>query len=342
MKRKLFLASVSIEHFCIDLLCIYTLSNLVRSGTFSLDAIIVIYFLYNLIAFGTQFIWGYLLDKYRLEKYILVASGLIVIVGFILLNFSQLAAVIIIALGNALFHVSAGSIVLQSFKNKYAPIGIFIAPGAIGVLLGSYSMSAGIGWGIPIGLVIIILSVIVFALNKKLKSSALATPAKPIRLGPILIILAAIALRAFVGSVTIFPWKSAVDLLWLLTIAVAFGKAIGGIIADKIGWSKVVTISIIIAIPMLIFNTLPILGIIGSLLLNITTAITVILLFKELPNMPSLTFGLTCLALLIGGIPVYFPAVKSFFNNSAYAPIGLLLTLIIFIIFYKKYNNHEK
>lgn len=342
MKTKLFLAFVSFEHLCIDLLCIFTLSTIVRTGLLSANELLWLYFLYSLTAFGTQVIWGSLMDNFGYEKYVLLVSGFMVIMGFLLIAMSPLLAVLLAGLGNALFHVSAGSLVLQGWDNKFGPIGIFVAPGAIGVLLGSYSISQNISWGLPVSLLIILLTILAFWMAKKMLLFKSNQETQQASFLPIILILCIVVLRAFTGSVLVFSWKSIIELLFVLTFAITVGKAVGGLLADRFSWFKVVVISMCIAFPLVIFDVSPVFGIVGSLLLNITMAITVVLLYRLLPGKPGTTFGLTCLALFIGGTPGYSPQIKGVFNNAIFPPLAILLTLLLIIIFYKRYSKHEK
>ena len=48
-----------------------------------------------------------------------------------------------------------------------------------------------------------------------------------------------IAIRSLVGMALVFPWKANIDLAIILTLAIVFGKALGGIFADKFGWIRV-------------------------------------------------------------------------------------------------------
>jgi hypothetical protein len=44
--------------------------------------------------------------------------------------------------------------------------------------------------------------------------------------------------NSWTANVINFPWISITNLLVILTLSIAFGKVIGGILADRMGWMK--------------------------------------------------------------------------------------------------------
>lgn len=82
----------------------------------------------------------------------------------------------------------------------------------------------------------------------------------------LLLVFLSIAIRSLVGMVLVFPWKTNVDLLIILTAAVVLGKGLGGILADKFGWIRVAVGALILSIPFLVFGAnIPYLAIIWLL-----------------------------------------------------------------------------
>ena len=69
-------------------------------------------------------------------------------------------------MGNALFHVGGGSISLNLTPKKAFAPGIYVAPGAFGILLGTLLGKGGqfIAWPFILGL--IILSILMFIIKK--------------------------------------------------------------------------------------------------------------------------------------------------------------------------------
>lgn len=124
-------------HFCVDLSCIYFLMCTVSVASADHTAWIGMAVLYNFLAFAFPVVWGTLTDKIdRCE--IPAGIGCLLVSAGLLLNSCPSAGVVLIGLGNGLFHIGAGRKVLMNYSGKYAPCGIFIASGAIGVYLGNF------------------------------------------------------------------------------------------------------------------------------------------------------------------------------------------------------------
>lgn len=102
--------------------------------------------LYNLIAFASQAPLGYLADRLGAHRGAamlgLLAGMIALIVGPRLVMVQIVAA----GLGNALFHVGAGALVLMVSGVRAAEAGVFVGPGAMGLygggMLGRLGLSA--------------------------------------------------------------------------------------------------------------------------------------------------------------------------------------------------------
>jgi len=193
-------------------------------------------------------------------------------------------------------------------KKATAP-GIYVAPGALGLLVGTLLGKSGqfIVW--PFILILAVLCLLMFVIKK---------PEMNYERGEIrenkfnyfefilLLVFLSIAIRSLVGMVLVFPWKTNIDLLIILTVAVVLGKGLGGILADKFGWVRVAVGALILSIPFLVFGAnISYLAIIGMFLFNITMSITLVVISNILPGRPGFAFGLTCLALILGALPAF-------------------------------------
>ena len=87
----------------------------------------------------------------------------------------------------------------------------------------------------------------------------------------ILLLLMSVAVRSMVGLGLVFPWKSDLSLLFVLTGAIVAGKALGGVLGDKFGWTSVAVTGLAVSIPLLtFFPQVPILAIFGIFLFQLT------------------------------------------------------------------------
>lgn len=124
----------TVLHFSVDGVCGAVLAEYaVYEEIFSM---VVYYFgLYSVIAFGLQWITGLILDRRKdfvihalVLAPVFLASGMITGLGI----FWQ---AVLLGIGNCLFHVSAGILILERYTGFKEP-GIFVSSGALGLALG--------------------------------------------------------------------------------------------------------------------------------------------------------------------------------------------------------------
>jgi MFS family permease len=86
-----------------------------------------------------------------------------------------------------------------------------------------------------------------------------------------------------------------------------FGKALGGVLADTIGYRKTTYLSLLLALPLLLFgNQAMWVSLIGVMLFSMTMPITVAVLLSKFPRSPGLAFGITTFGLFMGMLPKFF------------------------------------
>jgi FSR family fosmidomycin resistance protein-like MFS transporter len=335
---------LAIQHLFIDFASLAVLHSIYRQGLIPRDYITWIFLLYNFLAFALQYVVGYLADTKVAYRKFVVLSGIMAICGVVLTQFSPYLAVVLVGIANAIFHVGGGALSLKINPNKMAAVGIFVAPGAIGVTLGMLTgkFYPEYSWLLIIPLTI--LTVFIY-FNSQLKTLN-TTVTEDIQSNDkknglikyiIVVTLLVILLRSLIGSSLILSWKNNVDLLLYLTLATALGKGIGGILADKFGIYKTVLTSLIIATPLLVlFNNVPILAIIGVGLFNVTMPITLYMVYRQLPKYPGFAFGLTCLALFLGYV-IYLLPIKDLLSSPLMILYMLVLSIVVMVIATKMY-----
>lgn len=306
-----------LSHAAIDASCAAVAFSLLSSKSITNEYFIQLVIMYNVIAFGSQTLFGLLVDNYRCPK-LSAISGSIITASAIPVSFlSPLYAIILAGTGNALFHVGGGTISLNLTKTKAAAPGIFVAPGASGLLIGTLYGKSGSFTAWPLLIIIAILCALMYytkspEINYKTDEKINTNYFESI----ILLLLITIVARSVIGSVVVLPWKSDLFLLVTLTSGIVLGKAFGGIIGDKYGWQKVGVISLLISAPLLAFGAaIPYAAILGMFLFNFTMPITLVAISNTLPGRPGFSFGLTTLALVIGVLPTYAGA-GSFLSQS--------------------------
>jgi len=321
------LAIYGIGHGIVDLVCAAAIFTIAKEKIVSSTDFLNLILIYNLAAFGLQFILGLIVDKLKAPVATSLLGFLLVSISAVTFTLYPLFAILSAGIGNALFHIGGGTISLNLTPKKASAPGIFVAPGAAGLLIGTIMGKSGtfISW--PFIVMILGISVLIL-LVKRPEINYEKSPQQKDKINYFALIFAlvflSIAIRSLVGFVVVMPWKSDMNLLITLTIFVVLGKGLGGILADKFGWIKIAVGALLLSIPLLTFGaSYSYLGIFGMFLFNITMPVTLVALSNILPGRPAFAFGLTCLALIMGSFPV-FTGTKLFFSNP------ILISVIIF------------
>lgn len=293
------LALNSISHFLVDALCIATLFGPV-AGAMDLSIPIV---LYNTLAFSTQCLAGLFADHFRRHSHAAAISMLLVVLGF-LLPVHGLAKVVLIGIGNSIFHVAGGAMTLEESGGKAGKLGVFVAPGAIGVTLGTFYPNIGVLFALAL---IICAGMMIFITHRRPEiipeKIQLDSEDAKLPVLAVLLLTCAVAVRAVGGSAVSFPWKSGAMLGIAMTLFVFAGKTVGGFVCDKLGAKKAAYISIPLSAVLIAFcSSYMIPSLLGQFLLNLSMPITLWLMYKAMPDSPGFAFGLAASALWPGTI----------------------------------------
>ncbi len=302
-------------HLVVDLACVTTMLGVVAptlgvSDMLGRAAAIVAY---DMLAFCLQLPIGALLDMLgprgwrggALASLAMVAAGVwcVRLVG----NAPLVAALVLVAVGNALFHCAGGEEVLAASGERAAPSGIFISTGAIGVVVGGMA-----AWNTWAGVSVALVAALAVCALLVLASGPLAYEWRglSLELGPVgwltvVLLAATVVLRAYVGAVMTYPWKVDAGLAWCALAAVVGGKAAGGVVSDRLGASATAVLSLGAAAPLFLLsweNAAAGLG--ATFLFNFTMAITLTALARLMPEARGLAFGVASFSLAIGALPV--------------------------------------
>ncbi len=342
--RKQALAINTISHAVVDFSCFFFLFGAFISAFTDSKTILLGFMLYNLIAFGLQPFVGLLCDK---KKNIPIAPfGVLLTMLAITLSAYPFVALILIAIGNACFHVGGGITTLKNCEGHMTDNGIFVASGAVGVSLGTL---AGNNPDFINSYTLILLCLCGFALlwvylYGNHGGSTISTFSHTItnrNLAMITILLIGFCLvlvRAF--AVTLLPayYEKTTFLLCFTGSVACIGKAAGGILGDYFGARKVGSFSLLLSIPCLLLggSSIIIYGL-GLLLFNMTMAITLCLIAGQLPNHPGFAFGITTAGLLLGSQLRSLLVFSQFFKTVFFLVLLALSVRAIYIIT----DNHQ-
>ena len=351
-KKEVTTFAYALCHFVVDFACVSTMLCAVsrvlgESSQGSMEVVALSILLYDIVAFTLQLPIGIALDQLdknsyaALLSYALVGAG--VILSLVPIALLEWPAILLLAIGNALFHSAGGLSVLNISQKHAGPSGIFIATGAIGVFLGTQSAQMGrlqIAFSLFVLLFLcVLITLVVQKVNKKYWNVYNVSFDIPRLSSNTLLAIAllslVVALRSYVGMVMAFPWKSEMLLLVLSILGVFAGKALGGVVADRIGFRTTAIFSLITAATLFVPSwEIPVMGLLGIFFFNFTMSITLASLANILPNAKGTAFGLASFSLAVGALPalagfrIEHPAMLSGISLVSALALGVGLTLV--------------
>ena len=286
----------SIAHFLVDALCITTLFSAGAEG----DMLVIGILLYNTLAFSTQCVVGLWLDRLRRWQVPELAAMALVILGFAL-PLPFYLRIVLVGAGNSVFHVAAGAVTLRCSGGKAWQLGVFVAPGAFGVTLGT--LFPRFGWVLAAALLLCAAAVLHRPASDAPKKTKPGVHDESFSFPALLLLTCAVAVRALGGVAVSFPWKQTALHAFLMTFFVFAGKTAGGFVCDRIGARRSAWVSIpLAAVCIAFFSASMPLSLLGQFLLNLTMPVTLWLLYRMMPEEPAFAFGLAASALWPGTI----------------------------------------
>lgn len=320
-------------HFLVDFLCAAAMFGIFIPGKSGYLWILI----YNFCAFALQMPFGALLDmldgsgkKHSAAEYTMLLGVLLTIAG----TFSN---PVILGIGNALFHVGGG---VASIREDYAGhfrgtgLGIFVAPGALGLYIGTLLSKAG--WCVQSRaagiLLVCILTVVLLTAGQESRGEFDVYEEKetavPSKYGFLcLICLGVVILRSYVGMAVTFPWKNTLMAGVLCVSAVVLGKIAGGFLAAGIGMRRAVCASLSAAALCYALSDMEIFGVLALFFFNMSMPMTLYLLVREYRRLAGFAFGLLTFGLFLGFLPVYFAAGNSL-DGRMTGCLGSIVSLV--------------
>ena len=295
----------TICHFLVDWACIFLMTGTLRQVVPTREGWLWLILTYNTCAFALQLPLGILEDRIGRGWRFAALGAVLVVMGFLCAPVPFLACVAA-GVGNALFHLGGGREVLLLSGARAGPSGVFVASGAVGVWLGVFCARAGaVSSMIPIA-VMLCAAFLLDRMGRRGADASRIWPGKTSAI-PLLgagLLTLTIVLRSWVGTQMAFPWKVG---MWGLAVvlAVAAGKALGGLLGDRFGWGRAGLFTLLLAavcfLPSFRFAGF---GLVAALLFNTTMAITLAALARTFGSEHcGMAFGLTTFALFLGLIP---------------------------------------
>ncbi len=331
----------SFSHLFVDALCISGVLVLGFVNNLSNETGITLILLYNVLAFASQAIIGFLCDLFRKPKYFAIIGCALSVIAVLFLKVPILA-MIIFSLGNGFFHIGGGVTSLYLTPGKAFAPGIFVAPGAIGVFLATYYTQSLLFVYIFTSLTSLSLILIVLLPTMKKHDFIRQKPMITNRFLLIMVsLLMVICIRSLVGGGIFFIWKTSLFSRLLLLSALVFGKAFGGVLGDRFGFKLIGLGGLILsAIFLYVGSNLMIFGLLGVFMFNLTMPITLTSLANIFKTYKGFAFGLTTLSLAVGYlINREFSYLYS--KNSLFVLVVIILSAIGLYIGLQKEELHH-
>ena len=413
MKQIKTVGIFAVMHFLVDFICAFTMFGwFVRS-----ENGLWLMLLYNFCAFALQMPLGVVMDAINnrggRRTAVFAGVGAVLTAGGLLLavlctriygvaDISLMAAsatVLILGVGNAMFHVGGGvgTMDVSGFADtpdrSLPALGIFVAPGAVGLFIGTQLGNAG-GLEIAIAAMVLMLGLgallltlgegqkahgkLLFIGRKKplavnaqdnvtlsecvfkacnvcgvtqpeyapaascLYRRTMDKSASMIKNGGLVFggvcLFLVVVLRSFAGFTIRFPWNTTLTTGIVCVLALAAGKAAGGIAARRFGVKRTIGISLLLAALLYGCGSFWPAGILALFLFNMTMPVTLYMLARELPGRPGLAFGILTFALFVGFLPVCMGVV----GEMDFRLMGSLVSLISFGLLYLGLYFHDR
>lgn len=330
----------ALVHLTVDLACAF----LIYAFVWGAENWYLWFLVYNFCAFAMQMPLGALADRLNRNSAVAVTGCAGVLAG---LAFGAAgvpgAACVAAGMGNACFHVGGGIDVLNGSEGRASALGVFVAPGALGIFLGSMLGKAGSGVALWMGAAMVLCAVAIrlaagrcHLWNHSENAPVAYEPLSSKQILAVCCLFTVVALRSYSGMVQDFPWKdSLAGSAWLLTGAVVFGKIAGGVLADRIGLSEAAVRSMGAAAAGFIALMYPLTGILAVFCWNMSMPLTLRAVSGIFPGAKGFSFGLLTFALFIGFCLAYLSggaAGRGGWGAGAFSsPVGMALMSVISI-----------
>lgn len=238
-------------------------------------------------------------------------------------------------------------------KSLLMRLGVFVAPGAMGLYLGmllakSGNWSTGVLCGSAAMLLFCAVSVRMGLKRSKKTEMAQTSGAEtepvtgiariresggsPAAEGSMMLLsiccLLVVILRSYLGMAVAFPWKTGIFAGLLAVFAVAGGKMAGGFLAAWRGAERTAAVSLVLASVCYLFSSVMPVGLAALFLFNMTMPVTLYWMILALPRKPGFAFGFLTFALFLGFLPGYLDVQTSLAGNVI-GSAGSLLSLVI-------------
>ncbi len=308
-KQIKLLTLYSCGHFLVDLTCAFLMLTLTAGAR---GQALTCLLLYNFCAFALQMPCGLIADKLNRNGAVAVLGFVLTLLAFAFFPLPLLCSAVL-GIGNCVYHVGGGVDVLHFSDKKQWMLGIYVSPGAIGLFMGSLLAGKSL-LSLPVGFFIIFTLFAMIALLLHLTHPLAASSENALLSiktngrAPALAIIAlfsVVVLRSYVGCTLSFSWNVGI-LAFVSVLALAFGKAFGGVLADRLGAIPSAALTLSLSALFFLFSDNPICGLLAIFLFNMTMPMTLFAMSKLFGGARGFAFGILTFAIFLGYLPSHF------------------------------------
>ncbi|MED9970358.1 MAG: hypothetical protein UFA98_10165 [Ruminococcus sp.] len=333
-----------IVHFFVEVCSFYVVTSYTQS-----EYVWVLMLIYDFLAFVPQGFFGFLRDRGIKINFALWGTVLTSL-SLVMMIFSLNAFLIVatVSVGNCLVHIHGAELTLRQSAGKMTPAAVFVAGGSFGLITGKLLCTSGVPAAVVLG--INLLSFIPVIIGEKFNSGDgeenlakynFATT-KLNAAAVIALAVFVVAVRSFMGYGIPTTWNKTVIQNIALYCFMGLGKALGGVLIDKIGIRKTSLISTIVALPFLLFGAdLMAVSLIGIMFFSMTMAVTLALIVSRIQSRPGIAFGFTTIGLFLGFVPLFFVRIRSVFVNCVIITVLTVVCVIILTLICAKENTEK-
>ena len=351
----------AVQHFLVDALCACSLYLLL--GTWAVANMLSVFILYNVLAFLTQPLTGWLADRIANKHWLLLASMLLLTAAVLVLTVFPLFGrgvggesvliALLLGLGNSLFHVWGGQQVAVRSQNDIRALGIFVSTGAFGLVVGMVFASWPLLWVLLLGYCFLSTRYEVGfsryevrgtrcenTSNSELTQKEGLSTSRTSYLVPrtskkntskyllLILILLFVAFRSSISAVFTGGLGTGETFVLLAGFIAMLGKAFGGFLCRWTGlwWGFAIMLAAVALSPLLGRGVG---GEAGLFFINCTMPVTLYLANRLLPGREGLSFGLLAAALMPGYLVAQSSPLSSLHSPLSSLLFPLLATIVI-------------
>ncbi len=183
------------------------------------------------LAFGSQWLVGILADLRGAYRSTAVVGTLLIAAAAVAEPLNPWTGAVLAGIGNACFHVGAGAAVLRQSYGRAAESGVFVGPGALGLVTGLWLGLNSALWRLPLVALLVCSSLWLPRLMPSFAAPAGPRPRASASWLALLValLLGSVAVRAAIGGLLSGSWRTPAFAAFALAAAALTGKCIGGL-----------------------------------------------------------------------------------------------------------------